>query len=152
MNDIVKTDLKVKIAELLLNGESVDRISTDLDCPASLVMSIQNSADFLSIISEQFEKESKIKGLKALRNIADIMDNPDSSQATQLKASIWLADNAKDMAQTVGEGDTEATMTQEQLARRLTEIQKELIKRSKPVNGFVIEHKSPSELEDMMHD
>lgn len=149
MNDVVKADLNQEIALLLLKGEKVQDICRGLECDENSVMSVRSSADFLQIAQEQFEKESKINGLTALRNIKNIADDVESSQATKLKANIWLAENARNINELVSDGESAATMTQEQLARRLTELQKEAIKRAKPIDTGVIEHNSPN-IDDMI--
>jgi hypothetical protein len=113
-------------------------------------MQIMGGVDFLEQVQEHLEKDIKISGLAALRNIKKIADDPTGSKATQLKANQWLADKALEVNRLGFMTDTPATMTQDQLARRLKELQTEAVKRAKPIDTGVIEHKPSGDLSDML--
>lgn len=149
MNDLVNSDLKKKIADLLLCGKKAMDISNALSCDVKTVFEVFGSDDFSQQIQGFIEKDIKISGFMALRNIKKIAEDETGSKATQLKANQWLAEKALEFSKIGSSSDSPATMTQDQLARRLNELQAEALKRAKPIDTGVIEQ-VPDNLSDML--
>lgn len=150
MNDVIKADLKEKIINSLLCGVNPDTTSKEHECELSLVLEIMGGSDFQERISEHLEKEIKINGLAALRNIKTIADDDSANKNTRLRANQWIAEKALEINKLGGFDGSASTMTQSQLARRLQELQAEAIKRAKPIDTGVIEHNSRDDLSDML--
>lgn len=104
---------------------------------------------FSERVKEYLEKDIQISGLAALRNIKAIAAQEGISKATQLKANQWIAEKALELNRLGVDSHSPATMTQDQLSRRLIELQKEAIKRAKPINTGVIDQ-SPINMDDML--
>ena len=139
MNDIIPQNMRQDIVNALLMGENPDTIIKNFSCKAEDVLMIMGSGEFLEIVQDYLEKDIKISGLMALQNIKKIAQDDEGSKATRLKANQWLAEKALEVNKLGNTGDSPATMTQDQLARRLKELQAEAIKRAKPIDTGVIE-------------
>ncbi len=139
MNDVIKHDLREKIVNLLLCGSNPDITAKECDCDLSMVLAVMGSGDFSERISEHLEKDIKISGITALKNIKDIASDDTANKNTRLRANQWIAEKALETSALGSSGGAPATMTQDQLARRLQELQKEAIKRAKPIDTGVID-------------
>ena len=150
MNELVTTDLKEKIINSLLCGVNPDTTAKEHKCALSVVLAVMGSGDFSERISEHLEKEIKVAGVAALRNIKTIADDEAANKNTRLRANQWLVENAMNISKLGGSDGSPSTMTQDQLARRLQELQAEAIKRAKPIDTGVIEHTPQDELSQML--
>ena len=150
MNDLATQELGEKIILALLSGENPDTIKTVFSCELSTVYRIMASNVFSERVKEYLEKDIVISGLAAVKNIKTIAGQEGISKATQLKANQWLAEKALELSKIGLNADSPATMTQDQLARRLKELQNEAIKRAKPIETGVIEHNPIDPLDDML--
>lgn len=112
-------------------------------------MRIMASNVFTERVKEHLEKDILISGLTAVKNIKTIASQEGISKATQLKANQWLAEKALEVNK-LGHTESPATMTQDQLARRLKELQNEAIKRAKPIDTGVIDALSSASIDDML--
>lgn len=146
MNDLITQELTEKIVVSLLSGENPDTIMSKHSCGYSDIMRIMASNVFQERVKEYLEKDIIISGLTAVKNIKTIASQEGISKATQLKANQWLAEKALELNRLGAGVDSPATMTQDQLARRLKELQNEAIKRAKPIDTGVIDNP----LEDML--
>jgi hypothetical protein len=149
MNDLVNTDLHENITLALLRGENPDTLQKSFNCDLSLIYQIMAGNVFSERVKEYLEKDIQISGLAALRNIKAIAAQEGISKATQLKANQWIAEKALELNRLGVDSHSPATMTQDQLSRRLIELQKEAIKRAKPINTGVIDQ-SPINMDDML--
>lgn len=149
MNDLITIEKTEQIIISLLNGENPDTLKNKFNCELSQVYKIMASNVFSERVKEYLEKDILINGLTALRNIVKIAGEEGISKATQLKANQWLAEKALEVNK-LNHSETPATMTQDQLARRLTELQKEAIKRAVPINTGVIDQAPPIDIDDML--
>jgi hypothetical protein len=152
MTDVINHDLTAKIIEMLLCGSNPDTIIRECNCAPSVVFAIMGSAEFSEIISEHLEKEIKINGLAALHNIKAIADDESANNNTRLRANQWIVEKAMEFNSLGGSGGSASTMTQDQLARRLKELQTEAIKRSKPIDTGVIDDNPQEDLSEMLDD
>ena len=150
MNDLVKQELTEKIILALLSGENPDMIMTKLSCDSNAVMRVMASNVFSERVREYLEKDIIISGLAAVKNIKTIAGQEGISKATQLKANQWLAEKALEFNKLGVDSDSPATMTQDQLARRLKELQNEAIKRAKPIETGVIDNPAQPDIDDML--
>lgn len=150
MNELINTDLKEKLINSLLCGVNPDIAAKEHDCALSVVLAVMGSGDFQERISEHLEKELKIAGVAALQNIKTIANDTEANKNTRLRANQWLVENAMNISKLVGSDGSPSTMTQDQLARRLQELQAEAIKRAKPIDTGVIEHTPQDELSQML--
>lgn len=139
MNDLQSSDLTEKIIQKLLSGENPDNIQKQFSCELSLVYQILGSGVFSERICEYLQRDIQISGIIAIKNIKEIAGKTDISQATRLKANQWIAEKALELNRLGVDSDSPATMTQDQLARRLKALQDEAIKRAKPIDTGVIE-------------
>lgn len=144
MNELVKADLKEKIVVSLLFGEKPEEIAIKHDCDLKHVFRVLRDKNFQERISEYLEKEIKINGLAALRNIKEIADDEQANKNTRLRASQWIAEKALEINNITGSDGSASTMSQDQLARRLQELQKEAVKRSKPIDTGVLDQQLES--------
>lgn len=143
---VVTEELTEKIVSGLLSGENPDTLQTKFNCDISLIYKIMGSNVFSERISEYLQRDIQISGLMAIRNIKQIASDDQISKATQLKANQWLAEKALEFNRLGIDADSPATMTQDQLARRLKVLQAEAVKRAKPIDTGVIEQS----IEDML--
>lgn len=139
MNDLIKDELGEKIIFALLAGENPDTIKKQFSCDISLIMKIMGSSTFSERIKEFLERDLQLSGLVALKNIKSIASDDKISKATQLKANQWIAEKALELNRLGLSDDTPATMSQDQLARRLKALQTEAIKRAVPIDTGIIE-------------
>jgi hypothetical protein len=139
MNDIIKDDLNQKIIELLLKGDDPVFISRKLDCPLNMVMAIMGSESFREICKENIESLIVFNGLAAVKRIEET-SRLSTSELARLGAAKWLADNALNINKLGIVSESPSTMSQDQLARRLKDLQKEAVKRAIPIDTGVIEH------------
>jgi len=140
MNDLVKQDLHQLIASKLLAGENPDMIQKEFNCPLYVIHKIMGGNDFLEQASSFLEKSLKLQALTALKNISHIAGDDSISAATRLKANQWIAEKALEFNELGHNDDAPETMTQNQLARRLKELQSEAVKRARPIDAGVIDH------------
>lgn len=140
MNELTAQDLEEKIIVSLLNGENPDMIKTKHNCDLSVIMRIMGGVGFSERIKEYLERDIQLSGLVALRNIKKIASDDNISKATQLKANQWIAEKALEFNKLGAGDDSPATMSQDQLARRLKTLQAEAIKRAKPIDTGVLEN------------
>lgn len=149
MNDLITQELTEKIILGLLSGENPDTLILKHSCGYSDIMRIMASNVFTERVKEHLEKDILISGLTAVKNIKTIASQEGISKATQLKANQWLAEKALEVNK-LGHTESPATMTQDQLARRLKELQQEAIKRAKPIDTGVIDALSSASIDDML--
>lgn len=138
-SDIINQDLTENIVLALLSGENPDNLHKHFSCDILTIHRIMASNVFQERVKENLEKGILINGLAALHNIKRIADDNSISKATQLKANQWLAEKALEINKLGGQGESPANMSQDQLARRLKELQSEAIKRAKPIDTGVID-------------
>lgn len=150
MNDLVNPDFVEKITLSLLAGENPEDLSISHNCDVNAIYRIMGGIGFSERVKEYLEKDIIINGLVAVKNIKKIASEDGISKATQLKANQWLAEKALELNRIGLQGESPSTMTQDQLARRLQELQKEAIKRAKPIETGVIEHIPSASLDDML--
>lgn len=149
MNDLIDAKNIEKITIALLSGENPDTLQNKFKCDISLIYKIMASSVFSERVKEYLEKDILISGLAAVKNIKTIASQDGISKATQLKANQWLAEKALEVNK-LGHTESPATMTQDQLARRLKELQNEAIKRAVPIDTGVIDQAPPQSLDDML--
>lgn len=142
MNDLETQDLIEKITLALLSGKNPGAVQKEFSCDSSLILRIMGDNSFSERIRECLEKDIQINGLAAIRNIRMIANEVGISKATQLKANQWLAEKALEFNRLGVGTDSPATMSQDQLARRLKELQQEAVKRAKPIDTGVIDLES----------
>jgi len=147
MNDLTNTNLRENITQSLLCGDNPQTVSDKHKCDIKTVLLVMGGKDFLERSTELLEKSVKSQALRAINNIAAIANNEKASDATRLKANMYIADRALDMNAVSGTDSEAATMTQDQLAARLKELQSEAIKRAKPIDGQVIDQSIDDMLE-----
>jgi hypothetical protein len=139
MNDIIKADPKQKIIEKLLVGDSPEKIAKECQCQLFVVLEIVQSDEFSELIRDFLERDIQISGIIALKNIKKIASDDSISKATQLKANQWIAEKALEYNRLGTNSASPSTMTQDQLARRLKDLQNEALKRAKPIDTGVID-------------
>lgn len=147
MNDLVSQDLDEKIILALLQGENPDMVMTKFKCDLKTILKIMGSSGFSERIREYLERDLQLSGLVALKNIKNIASDDKISKATQLKANQWIAERALELNRLGFDADSPATMSQDQLARRLKALQQEAIKRARPIDTGVIEQSIDDMLE-----
>lgn len=140
MNDLVKQDMIENIVLDLLSGQNPDTIVLKHGCELSQVMQIMGSNVFSERIKEHLERDLQVSGLIALKNIKNIASDNTISKATQLKANQWIAEKALELNRLGASDESPATMTQDQLARRLKALQSEAVKRAKPIDTGVLDN------------
>lgn len=150
MNDLSKQDLSENIILALLQGENPEILCAKFSCDLKMIYRIMGSNVFSERVKEYLEKDIIISGLAAVKNIKTIAGQEGISKATQLKANQWLAEKALELNKLGSDSDSPATMTQDQLARRLKELQNEAIKRAKPIKTGVIDHNPTDQLNNML--
>jgi len=150
MNDLVNTDIIEKIVLSLLSGENPDTLSIKFCCDISQIHRIMASNVFSDRVKEYLEKDIQVSGLVALKNIKKIASEEGISKATQLKANQWIAEKALELNRLGVDSHSPATMTQDQLARRLKELQNEAVKRAIPINTGVIDQVPSPSIDDML--
>jgi len=138
VSDIVGVD-NSKIIELLLTGVNANEISSKLGCEHKMVIEVMRSASFIERSNELLASSLGSKALACLENINTIANDTEASQATRLKANQYIIDKAIDITAESGATSSPSTMTQDQLARRVKELDDELAKRAKPVDRDVVE-------------
>lgn len=148
MNDIVETNLYKSIANSLLFGDLPEVVAAKNKCTLNEVMNVVNSNNFQELCKEHVKKLININGLAAVNRIIE-----ESKMATsaniRLKANMWIAEKALEFNNLGDFDNSPATMTQDQLARRLKELQGEANKRAKPIDTGVTEQ-NPCDIEDML--
>ena len=149
MKDLIITEKTEEIVLALLSGENPDTLHLRFKCDILVIHKIMASNVFSERVKEHLEKDIVISGLVAVKNIKTIASQDGISKATQLKANQWLAEKALEVNKLGGE-ETPATMTQDQLARRLKELQNEAIKRARPINTGVIDNPPQVNMDDML--
>lgn len=149
MNDLINIDFVEKITLSLLSGENPDIVANNHKCDVSAVYGIMRSNVFSERVKEYLEKDILISGLTAVKNIKTIASQDGISKATQLKANQWLAEKALEVNK-LADSESPATMTQDQLSRRLKELQNEAIKRAKPIKTGVIDQAPSINMDDMI--
>ena len=137
MNDLITQELTENIVSGLLQGENPDTLQKRFSCELSLIYKIMGSNVFSERIKEYLERDIQISGLVAIKNIKEIANSHNISKATQLKANQWLAEKALEFNRLGVDSDSPATMTQDQLARRLKSLQAEAVKRAIPIDTGV---------------
>lgn len=142
MNDVVKTDIKQIITQKLLQGEKPEDICRGLECDVNAVYAVQSSDNFAQAAIEHLEKNVKAASVKALQNIIKVAEDEKASQATRLKANQYIVDKALEFNELGGGEVSPATMSQQQLATRLAQLQKEAKKR--------IKEDTPQNLNDLL--
>lgn len=140
MSNILPIDLTEKIVTGLLTGENPDILALKYSCELSQIYEIMGGVAFSERIKEYLEKDIQLSGLIALKNIKNIASDNTISKATQLKANQWIAEKALEFNRLGASDDSPATMTQDQLARRLQTLQQEAIKRAKPIETGVLDN------------
>ncbi len=146
MNDIIKTDLKENIVNLLLCGENPNTIAIKCKCDLNTVLLIMGSTNFLEKCTELVEKSIKSQVLSSIRNITLIANSKTASDVTRLKANQYIVDRSLEFNDNGHDTGEAATMTQEQLAARVKDLQNEVNKRAKPIDTGVID----MSLDDML--
>ena len=146
MNDLVKEELTEKIIQALLKGENPEAVSQYLLCDINVTYQIMASEAFRSLCKQKLESLVVFNGLAAINRIEEI-SRLSASDMARLGASKWLAENALNINKLGHVTESPANMTQDQLARRLKDLQNEAIKRAKPIDTGVIEQSS---IDDML--
>lgn len=131
---VLTDEKKQLVVELLLRGESPLYIAKSIGCIQSAVLSVLSCKGFADKCLEVFKSQSKGLALVALHNITRIAFSPDSTPATQLKASKILTDIARELDELSPDDLEPSTMTQSQIAERLKALQKEAASRARPVD------------------
>lgn len=149
MNKLITIEKTEEIVIALLSGENPDTLHNKFKCDISVIFKIMASNVFSERVKEHLEKDILINGLAAVKNIKKIASEEGISKATQLKANQWLAEKSLEVNK-LGHTESPATMTQDQLARRLKELQNEAIKRAVPIETGVIDQALPQSLDDML--
>lgn len=148
MTSLIPHDQKAEIAKKLIHGESPDKIANAMSITVNQVFQVLGDTEFSAKLLELFKLQAKGIALIAHNNIARIAFDPLASAATQLKASKILVDIARELEE-ISPNDLEpANMSQSQLADRLNELQKEAIRRAKPIDTGVIDQPA-IDLDDM---
>ncbi len=150
LKSLIKIHEYENIVQMLLEGKSIHYISCQKKVDIETILNLFSDVDFSAKCLELFKNRAKGFALIGHNNIARIAFSPDSSEATQLKASKYLVDIARELDQISPHDLDPAHMSQDQLIERLKALQKETVVRAKPVDTGVIEHKSSTNLEDML--
>lgn len=140
MNDLVTSDLTQKITLALLQGQNPHEIAEAHSCALSQVYEVLGSVAFSQQVKDFLQRDIQISGVIALKNIKKIAEDNTGSKATQLKANQWLAEKALEINRLGNLDDSPATMTQDQLARRLKTLQAEANKRAIPIDTGVLDN------------
>ena len=146
MNSLVTVELTEKIVSDLLQGENPDIVQKRHSCELSLIYRIMGSSTFSERVKEYLERDIQISGLVAIKNIKSIASDDKISKATQLKANQWLAEKALEFNRLGIDADSPATMTQDQIKRRLKSLQDEADRRMIKIDSNIIEQS----IDDMM--
>lgn len=136
MNDLTKDEMRLKVAQKLINGDSPMVIATECGLTVNQVLTVLGCGDFAAKLLDLFKNQARGLALSSLHNIARIAfdESPNASAATKLRASKLLVDIAKEL-DSIFAGDLDpATMTQAQLVNQLAAMQKEVANRAKPIN------------------
>lgn len=150
MKQLIPHDQKVKIAEMLIHGESPNNIALTMNISLNTVFQLLGDGDFSARLLELFKNQAKGMAVIAHNNIARIAFDPAASAATQLKASKILVDIAREL-EDLSPNDLEpANMSQAQLKDRLEALQKEAIARAKPIDTGVIDAQPSADIDDML--
>lgn len=139
MKALIPHDQKLKIAEKIISGETPSKIAENLGLTVNQVLSILGDSEFSTKLLNLFKNQARGVALLAHHNIVRIAFDPESTRATQLKASKILVDIAREMEEIHANDLEPANMTQAQLADRLKALQKEAINRAKPIETGVID-------------
>ena len=143
-------DIKAQIAQRLINGESVNEISEVLGITTNKILKVFSDKEFGIMCYESFSNTARGLALVGLHNISRIAFDVSTPINSKLKANKILVDIAREM-QELNPSDIEAAhMTQNQLIDTLKALEKERIKRAKPIDTGVIEHASIIDVEDML--
>ena len=149
MTKIIKTDeLKQKIVKLLLTGLSTREVSEYLKCDINVTNSVFQSVAYVKLAQEEIPKLLSSAGLRAVVNLSQICDNNTTSDSVKVRANEILLKEALNIQAMQQSSVAASNMRQEQLIERLNDLQKEAIKRTKPIDTGVIEHKLS--LDDLM--
>ena len=141
MNDIVNNnDLKTEIITRLLDGESEQSILEDLQCGKFMVNSVISSDIFATNAAEIVQKRLNSAALRSVVILSQIMDNEEIGANPRIRAAEILLSKSLEIQQTQGGSDIEpSTMTQPQLIKYFTDLQKEVMSRAKPVDTGIID-------------
>lgn len=136
MNNLTKDEVRLNVAQKLINGDNPNQIAVDLGLEKNKVLTILGDGGFATKLLEIFKNQSRGLALSSLHNIADIAfdQSPTASAATKLRASKLLIDIAKELDSVFASDLDPATMSQAQLVNKLAELQKEAANRAKPIN------------------
>lgn len=139
MKALIPHDIKLKIAEKLIHGESPERIAKEYNISVNHVLSLLGEREFSAKLLELFKNRARGVAVIAHNNIMRIAFDEKATAATQLKASKILVDIARELEEIHANDLEPANMTQNQLSDRLKALQKEAIARAKPINTDIID-------------
>ena len=146
MSDIIKQDLRDKIAENLLLGKTPEQTANKLNCDIFSVFEVLRSEKFRANLTDQLAANVQSASLTAFRNIILISQNKKASDATRLKACQYIVDKATE-EKAINKGNaTPSTMTQEELAKAYEAFEAEILKRAKHIDIKTI----PNDIEDLL--
>lgn len=135
MNDIIKkNDLKIRILDLLIEGKSITDIMSITQCDKKMIYSIVLDDKFAPKSAEICEKLLAAFSIRAVQELAEIMTDSSNAVNARIRASEVILNKAQDIKDKALQGLTPSTMSQDQLAARLNELQKEVTKRAKPID------------------
>lgn len=149
MNDLINNDeLKQKILNLLLTGESPENTAKRLECDIFATQAVFESDIFATLSAELIEKRLKSAALRSVTNLSHIANDETIGANPRIRANEILLSKALEIKDLQGQEQSAANMTQDQLIRRLNDLQNEASKRAKPIDTGVIEHDA-NDLDDM---
>lgn len=140
MNKLITLEMQENIVLGLLDGENPDILSKRISCDLSLIHGVLASNVFSERVKEYLERDIRISGVIAFKKIKEIAQDDKISKATQLKANQWITEKSLELSKLGASDESPATMTQDQLARRLKALQDEAIKRAKPIDTGVLDN------------
>lgn len=144
------SDKKKEIADLLLEGHSIEHIKKKTKCHQKTINSVLGSENFALHCMQVIENKVKISSLNAMKNILEIANNPKAAPATRLKANQFIVEKALDFKDLGGNLDAPSNMSQAALEKRMKELQDESNKRNNVIEHTPKELEKPVELSDML--
>jgi hypothetical protein len=139
MKVTIHHDVKVQIVEKLIHGIAPNDIASLLGITVNSVFNIFDDPELSNKFNDLLKARSIGMAFIAHNNISRIAFDPSASAATQLKASKMLVDIGKDTQEMHPVNIEPASMSQNQLVDTLRALEKERIKRAKPIDMGIIE-------------
>lgn len=138
MSKIIKDDINQKIAARLMRGDSIYEISKALRITQKKVFSVLFEG--VSQDDDKLKLPLFVIGRLAFRNITELAHDASTNSQTRLKANKILVDYARESAKNIPQDIDSASLSQDQLIKRLNILQQEALKRAQPVNNSVIDN------------